>query len=151
MSESEPNAETEADSPPDDAPESMRQRIARSTVWPLLLGGRPLPFREAEEFRALQVSPLPDGQGLRVSGELDVLSILKLQEALADADLPVPLVLDLSGVTFMDGVGASLVLRLARMGGGAERVILRNPSLSVTRVLAIAIPDGEPGLEIRFD
>jgi anti-anti-sigma factor len=129
----------------------MRQRIARSTVWPLLLGGRPLPFREEEEFRALEVSRLPDGRGLRLSGELDVLSVLKLEEALADADLPVPIVLDFSGVTFMDGVGVSLLRRLARMGGRAERIVVRNPSRSVTRVLAIAIPDGEPGLEIRFD
>jgi anti-anti-sigma factor len=85
-----------------------------------------------------------------VSGELDVLSVLKLEEALTAADLPVPLVLDLSGVTFMDGVGASLLLRLAKMGGKGT-VVLRNPSRSVTRVLDIAIPDGEPGLEIRFD
>jgi anti-anti-sigma factor len=129
----------------------MRERIARSSVWPLLLGGRPLPFREGEEFRSLEVSRLPDGRGLLVSGELDVLSVLKLEEALADADLPVPMVLDLSGVTFMDGVGVSLLRRLARMGGGAERVVLRNPSRSVMRVLDIAIPDGEPGLAIRFD
>jgi anti-anti-sigma factor len=134
-----------------DAAANVRHRIANSSIWSLLLGGRPLPFREPEAFRALEVSRLPDRGGLRVSGELDVLSVLNLEEALADADLPVPLVLDFSGVTFMDGVGVSLLLRLARMGGGAERVVLRNPSRSVTRVLSIAIPDGEPGLCIRFD
>jgi anti-anti-sigma factor len=129
----------------------MRQRIARSPVWSLLLGGRPLPLRDVDEFRSLQVSRLPGGEGLQVSGELDVLSVLRLEEALAEPGLPVPIVLDLSGVTFMDGVGISLLLRLARMDGGAERVVLRNPSRSVTRVLAIAIPDGEPGLQIRFE
>jgi anti-anti-sigma factor len=129
----------------------MRQRVANSSLWSLLLGGRPLPFREPGEFRSLEVSRLPNGGGLRVTGELDVLSVLTLEEALAAADLPVPIVLDLSGVTFMDGVGISLLLRLARAGGGAERIILRNPSRSVTRVLSIAIPDGDPGLEIRFD
>lgn len=45
---------------------------------------------EEEEFRALELSRLSDGRGLRMSGELDVLSILKLEEALADAGLPVP-------------------------------------------------------------
>jgi anti-anti-sigma factor len=147
---SEPSGE-EADIPSDDAPAGMRERIANSSLWSLLLGGRPLPFREAEEFRSLEVSRLPDGSGLRVTGELDVLSVLTLEEALAAAGLPVPIVLDFSGVTFMDGVGISLLLQLARAGGGAERVILRNPSRSVTRVLSIAIPDGEPGLEIRFE
>src|SRR5580765_3704616 len=98
----------------DDARATMRERFANSSVWSLLLGGRPLPFREAEEFRSLEVSRMPDGQGLRVAGDLDVLSVLKLEEALADSDLPVPLVLDFSGVTFMDGVGTSLLLRLAQ-------------------------------------
>ena len=129
----------------------MRQRIARSSVWPLLLGGRAHPLRDAEEFKALEVAPLPDGGGLRISGELDVLSVLKLEEAIADSDLPLPLVLDLSDVTFMDGVGVSLLLRLARMGGDETTVVVRNPSRSVTRVLTIAIPDGDPGLEVRFD
>jgi anti-anti-sigma factor len=134
-----------------DALANVRHRIANSSVWSLLLGGRRLPFRETDAFRALEVSRLPDGTGLRVSGELDVLSVLKLEEAIAGADLPVPLVLDFSGVTFMDGVGVSLLLRLARMDGGVERVVLRNPSRSVRRVLAIAIPAGEPGLCVRFD
>jgi anti-anti-sigma factor len=150
MPGAEPTGE-EADIPSDEAPAGMRQRIVDSSFWSLLLGGRPLPFREAEEFRSLEVSRLPDGSGLRVTGELDVLSILTLEAALAANDLPVPIELDLSGVTFMDGVGISLLLQLARSGGGAERVILRNPSRSVTRVLSIAIPDGEPGLEIRVE
>jgi hypothetical protein len=51
----------------------------------------------------------------------------------------------------MDGVGVSLLLRLARVGKGATRLVLRNPSRSVRRVLAIAVPDGEPGLEIRSE
>ena len=139
------------ESPSDDAPRSIRQRIARSSVWPLLLGGRAQPLRDVAEFRALEVSPLPDGEGLQVSGELDVLSLLKLEEAIAQSDLPLPLVLDVSGVTFMDGVGAALLLRLARMRGAEKTVVLVNPSRSVRRILAIAIPDGERGLEIRIE
>ena len=106
--------------------------------------------RSPEEFLALEVARLDEGEGLRVSGELDILSVLKLQEAIAEADLPVPLVLDLSGVTFMDGVGAALLLRLAGLGGDGDGVVLRNPSRSVRRVLAIAIPDGQPGMDVQL-
>lgn len=129
----------------------VRERVATSAVWPLILGGRPQPLRHSEMLSALEVSVLPGRQrGLQVRGDVDVLSILQLERALADSDLPVPLVLDLSGVTFMDGVGVSLLRRLAQMSDGMPVVILRNPSRCVTRVLAIAAPEGIPGLQVQL-
>lgn len=150
MPEPEPTGEG-ADAASDKPPPPMRERVANSSLWSLLLGGRPLPLRDAEELPALDVTRMPDGRGLRVAGDLDVLSVLQLEEALADADLPVPLVLDLAGVTFMDGVGTSLLLRLARMRGAEKTLVLLNPSRSVRRILEIAVPDGEPGLDVQFD
>ena len=127
----------------------VRERVATSAVWPLILGGRPQPLRYSEMLSALEVSVLP-GSGLLVRGDVDVLSILQLERALADSDLPLPFVLDLSGVTFMDGVGVSLLRRLAQMADGMPAVILRNPSRCVTRVLTIAAPEGIPGLQVQL-
>jgi anti-anti-sigma factor len=129
----------------------FRERIATSAVWPLIIGGRPQPIRHSEMLSALEVSVLPGKPGgLQVRGDVDVLSILHLERALADSDLPVPFVLDLSGVTFMDGVGVALLRRLAQMADGTPAVILRNPSRSVTRVLTIAAPEGIPGLQVQL-
>jgi anti-anti-sigma regulatory factor len=101
---------------------------------------------------ALEVSIIPGRRrGLLVRGDVDVLSILQLERALADSDLPVPFVLDLSGVTFMDGVGVSLLRKLALMADGMPAVILRNPSRCVTRVLTIAAPEGIPGLQVQLE
>jgi anti-anti-sigma factor len=151
MPAAEPPREPDTGSRPDDVAASLPERVARSTVWPLLLGGRPHPFRHPEALLGLEISPLEGtSRGLRVRGELDVLSILPLEKALADGDLPLPFVLDFSGVTFMDGVGVALLTRLAQMNGGRPAVILRNPSRSVMRVLTIAAPDGLPGLDVQL-
>jgi anti-anti-sigma regulatory factor len=100
---------------------------------------------------ALDVSVIPGRRGgLVVRGDVDVLSILQLERTLADSDLPVPFVLDFSGVTFMDGVGVSLLRRLAQMADGMPAVILRNPSRCVVRVLTVAAPEGIPGLQVQF-
>jgi anti-anti-sigma factor len=132
-------------------PKRLPGRVARSGLWPLILGGRPNPVRQSEALLRLEIEPLEeDGPGLRLTGELDVLSVLQLERALADADLPIPFVLDLSGVAFMDGVGASLLMKLAEMADGKPAVILQDPSRPVARVLVIAAPDGIPGLEVRW-
>jgi anti-anti-sigma factor len=139
-----------SDFAPPHARERMSDRVARSDLWPLLLGGRPHPLRHPEALFNLAIAPLQEGEpGLQVWGELDVLSVLQLERALADGDLPIPFVLDLSGVTFMDGVGFSLLARLAQMADGKLAVILRNPSRAVTRVLTIVAPQGIPGLEVQ--
>jgi STAS domain len=146
-SSDEPSAESGSDA----TRRGVRERIATSDVWPLILGGRPQPIRHSEMLSALEVSVIPGRRrGLLVRGDVDVLSILQLERALADSDLPVPFVLDFSGVTFMDGVGVSLLRRLAQMANGLPTVILRNPSRCVTRVLTIAAPEGIPGLQVQL-
>jgi anti-anti-sigma factor len=135
---------------PPRARKRISARVARSDLWSLLLGGRAHPLRHSEALINLEIAPLQeDGPGLQVRGEVDVLSVLRLERALADGDLPIPFILDFSGVTFMDGVGFSVLARLAQMADGKRAVILRNPSQPVTRVLTMVAPQGIPGLEVQ--
>jgi anti-anti-sigma factor len=58
-----------------------------------------------------------------------------------------PVVLDFSGVSFMDSSGLRAVLDVAGSIDGG--VVLLHPSEQVRRVLDISIPTGAPGLEVR--
>ena len=51
------------------------------------------------------ISPLEIGNGLRIVGELDVATAPRLGDALTDTASQSDLVLDLSGVTFLDSSG----------------------------------------------
>jgi anti-anti-sigma factor len=98
----------------------------------------------------LVIDPLEDGPGFRVSGELDLLTVPQLRDALvsvtgSESDV----VLDFSGVSFVDSSGLGLLLSTARATKerGAS-LVLRAPSLTVRRLFGIAIPNGVPGLVV---
>jgi anti-anti-sigma factor len=77
-----------------------------------------------------------------VSGEIDAHSAPNLAAQLADhvACRPVPtLVLDLSGVTFMDSSGLRLVVALHHDAlSGGPGLVIRDPSRPVARLFEIA-------------
>jgi anti-anti-sigma factor len=109
----------------------------------VLSGGAPMPEQ-------LVIEPLEDGPGLRVSGELDLLTVPQLRDALSNAgDRSRDLVLDFAGVSFVDSSGLGLLLATARatQERGAA-LVLRAPTPTVRRLLGIAIPDGVPGLVV---
>jgi len=62
-----------------------------------------------------------------------------------------PLVVDLSGLAFMDSQGLRLFLQLATHAekAGLAPVRILNPSRLVTRLLEVALPQGTPGLAIE--
>jgi anti-sigma B factor antagonist len=77
-----------------------------------------------------------------LAGEIDLASIDALeaaitateQDAAADGDV----VLDMSGVTFLDSSGLRvLVTANDRLAGAGSRLVIRRPSASVLRVLEI--------------
>ena len=79
-----------------------------------------------------------DGDALLVVvGEVDAASSPMLHEACVDlASITGRLVLDLSGVTFMDSAGLHVLIRLGQLEGGST-VVVRNPSGQVRHLLQI--------------
>jgi anti-anti-sigma factor len=90
--------------------------------------------------------------GYRLVGELDMATCDGLMELLRSAAAGHhPVVLDFSGVSFMDSSGLRAILEGAGLPNESGPVVILNPSPQVRRVLEISIPDGVPGLEVRAD
>ncbi len=92
----------------------------------------------------------PTAEGLALEGELDMASADELGNRLReDGPGEGPLVLDFSGVTFMDSSGLRVLLEVAQGRGEQGPLVILHPSPQVQRVLDISIPGGTPGLEVR--
>ena len=90
--------------------------------------------------------------GYRLVGELDMATCDGLTELLRSASAGHdPVVLDFSGVSFMDSSGLRALLEGAGLPNEGGPVVILNPSPQVRRVLDISIPDVVPGLEVRAD
>lgn len=89
-------------------------------------------------------------EGFRLKGELDMATADDLSEVLrAAAGRDEPLVLDLSGVSFIDSSGLRVLLEGAELSRGSGSLVIARPSAQVRRLLDISIPGGTPGLEVR--
>lgn len=96
----------------------------------------------------LQITRTDDG--FRLEGELDMATADDLSRLLRDTSTKGgPLVLDFSGVSFMDSSGLRALLERVGKPNGSGPVVILNPSAQVRRVLDISIPGGTPGLEVR--
>jgi anti-sigma B factor antagonist len=86
---------------------------------------------------AIELIHLDGDAVLRVAGEVDASSAPRLHEACVDlASITDRLVLDLSGVTFMDSSALHVLIRVHQREGGST-VVVRNPSGQVLRLLQI--------------
>jgi anti-sigma B factor antagonist len=95
----------------------------------------------------LKIAPTDDG--FELEGELDMATAGDLAEFLREAEKgPDPIVLDFSGISFMDSSGLRVILEAAGERDGGALVIV-HPTAQVQRVLDISIPGGTPGLEVR--
>ncbi len=97
----------------------------------------------------MQLEITTTDDGYRLEGELDMATAGGLTELLLTAPGDAPLVLDFSGVSFMDSSGLRALLEGAGLPNGEGPVVVQDPSPQVRRVFEITIPDGVPGLEIR--
>jgi anti-sigma B factor antagonist len=96
----------------------------------------------------LQITPTNDG--FRLEGELDMATADDLSQILVDASTnDDPIVLDFSGVSFMDSSGLRALLEGAGLPNERGPVVILDPSAQVRRVLDISIPGGIPGLDVR--
>lgn len=84
--------------------------------------------------------------GVRVSGELDMQTSPALEQALAaGVEAGGPVLVDLSGVTFMDSTAIHVLIRTAQQLLGQGCVIVHGEPPHIARVLDIA------ALERQFD
>lgn len=98
----------------------------------------------------MQLEITATDDGYRLEGELDMATAGGLTGLLlAASGGDTPLVLDFSGVSFMDSSGLRALLEGAGLPNGGGPVVVQDPSPQVRRVFEITIPDGVPGLEIR--
>jgi anti-anti-sigma factor len=103
-----------------------------------------------EERDPVQLQITPTDEGFRLDGELDMATAEELSKLLRTASSDdSPIVLDFSGISFMDSSGLSVLLEAAGQNDGHGSVVILNPSAQVRRVLEISIPGGTPGLEVR--
>ena len=98
-----------------------------------------------------EISPLVNGKGLRLEGELDLAAAPRLTEALLDfASSEGEVHLDLSEVSFLDSSGLRVILALARSRADTgSSVVLLDPSAAIVRIFEIMGIDEHPGVEIR--
>jgi anti-sigma B factor antagonist len=91
----------------------------------------------------LDVTVTTDARGtaIVVAGEIDVATAPRLRafvDGVLDLGRPGDLVLDLSGVTFMDSTGLGTLMSAARRLAFVDaQVVLRAPSRCVCRVIAL--------------
>ena len=98
----------------------------------------------------MQLQIAPTEEGFRLEGELDMATADDLSQLLRSAaSHGGPIVLDFSGIAFMDSSGLRAILEAAATQNDNGGVVILNPSAQVRRVLDISIPGGTPGLEVR--
>jgi anti-sigma B factor antagonist len=96
---------------------------------------------------SLRVEPLTEG-GFRLVGEVDLSNADELR-ALAPETDDGDLVLELSGLAFMDSTGLRGMIELARGLEPGGRLVLRNPSPAVDRLFEVTGIDRIDNLSIE--
>lgn len=112
--------------------------------------GRCLPQAPVMERREIFSVQWRDDGTLKLLGELDLASEGRLEQAVAeppsDAD---SLVLDLSGLTFIDSTGLQSLMNVCNMMAGRRELVLRAPQRRVLEVLRMVRVDLWPGVVIE--
>ena len=87
----------------------------------------------------MELLSIEQGRTIRLAGELDMSNASKLDEVLqAAAEQGGPILVDLSGLTFMDSTGINAFVRTAASVHGRGCVILHGEQDRVRRVMDIA-------------
>lgn len=87
----------------------------------------------------LRIVPAADDPAsVGLSGEIDAHSVLDLERAVEDIEPAATLVLDMSGVTFIDSSGLRSIVEMHnRHLDGGGRLVLSDPSSAVRRLIDI--------------
>ena len=94
-------------------------------------------------WTGLRVSRLPGGKGLAVAGEVDMATHRNWRTAATWLlDTGTHTRLDLSGLTFIDGHGAAVLVTVAQKMAPSRTLTLYRPPLCLRRLLDLFWPDG---------
>jgi anti-sigma B factor antagonist len=91
-----------------------------------------------------------DGFSLRLTGEVDISNAIQLEQELIPALVSGgELVLDCSGLTFIDSTGIRVLIDAAKWLEGSGRLVLLSPSSLIRRSLELLGVDQLSAVEIR--
>jgi anti-sigma B factor antagonist len=96
----------------------------------------------------LEIEPLPDARGMRLTGDLDFSTAPQLTEAVSAFAPGDELHLELAELILVDSAGLHALLGLARTRANRSLILL-DPPASVMRSFEIAGIDKHPAIEIR--
>lgn len=97
----------------------------------------------------LELSPLVNEVGIKLSGEVDLATARLLTDALANISTESEVHLELTELTFMDSSGLSAILAFARSRHGAGPLVMLNPSDDIERLFVITGLEQHPKIELR--
>ena len=97
----------------------------------------------------LEISPLADGAGIKVKGEVDLANAHELSEALANVSVESEVHLELAELLFIDSSGLRAILAFAESLNGAGPLVILYPSPAIARVLEITALNRHPKVEVR--
>jgi anti-anti-sigma factor len=98
----------------------------------------------------LEISPLVDVVGIKLTGEVDLATAHQLSDALANISTESEVQLELTDLTFMDSSGLRTLLAFAGSRNGAGPLVMVNPSDAIQRLLAITCFAQHPKIELRY-
>ena len=91
----------------------------------------------------------PTADGLRIEGEVDISNAHLLTDALARAATSTgDVVLEVSGLSFMDSTGIQALLRAGKSMPAGSSLVLQHPGPLVLNLLRLIRADRMPGLRV---
>ena len=97
----------------------------------------------------LELSPLVNDAGIKLTGEVDLATARQLTAALANISTHSEVHLELSELSFMDSSGLRAIVAFARSRNGGGPVVLLNPSGGIERLFEISCLEQHPTIEVR--
>ena len=97
----------------------------------------------------LEISPLENDGGIKLTGEVDLATARQLADALANIPTRSEIRLDLSELTYMDSSGLNAIVAFAGSLNGGGPLVMLNPSDAIERLFVITALDEHPKIEIR--
>ena len=97
----------------------------------------------------LELSPLVDEVGIKLTGEVDLATARQLTDALTRISTDSEVHFELSELTYMDSSGINAIVAYARSRNGAGPLVMLDPSAHIERLFVITGLDQHPKIEIR--
>ena len=98
--------------------------------------------------RAFEISHLPEGAGIKLTGNLDLQSAHRLSAALKAFQEVDEVCIDMTQVTFVDSSGLNSILSFARSRDGKGRIVIVDPAAVIGPVFNLIALDDHVCIEV---